>query len=217
MASVSSRGSSRKLDKSSTFFCFLSNFRTITRLETLATQASFAAKNVAKQVALFCCPFSSYLYAKPCRGKVFRFPSPILLWKSKATTDKTTFQLLERTYPFSQYLIDFLITQVPVPRWIKICWQESLLLYNNSIKRSAPNSDNNIYRYIILVVTKFFKRTIYDIPYNFLKVNMCGFPTRYQSESPTLILIHLASSLLEGVGEGRVNRPTDRGILKISK
>ena len=64
-------------------------------------------------------------------------------------------------------------------------------------------------------MTKFFKRIIYDIPYNFLKVNMYGFPTRCQSESLTLILIHLLSSLLEGVGEGRVNRPTDRRILKI--
>ena len=31
---------------------------------------------------------------------------------------------------------------------------------------------------------------------------MYGFPTRYQSESPTLILIHPDSSLLEGVGGG---------------
>ena len=64
-------------------------------------------------------------------------------------------------------------------------------------------------------MTKFFKRKIHDLAYNFLKVNMYGFPTRYQSEYLTLILIHLASSLLEGVGEGRVNRPTDRRIVKI--
>ena len=55
---------------------------------------------------------------------------------------------------------------------------------------------------MILVVTKFFKRIIYDIPYNFLKVNKYGFPTRYLSESLTLLFIHLASSLLEGVGGG---------------
>ena len=51
VASVSSRGSSRKLGQEQKkmndgagggepFFCFRSNFRAITRLETLATQAS---------------------------------------------------------------------------------------------------------------------------------------------------------------------------------
>ena len=41
VASISSRGSSRKLGQEQPFFCFLSNFRAITRLETLATQASW--------------------------------------------------------------------------------------------------------------------------------------------------------------------------------
>ena len=42
VASVSSRGSSRKpgQEQKKPFFCFCSNFRAITRLETLATQAS---------------------------------------------------------------------------------------------------------------------------------------------------------------------------------
>ena len=42
VASVSSRGSFRKLgqEQKTIFFCFCSNFRAITRLETLATQAT---------------------------------------------------------------------------------------------------------------------------------------------------------------------------------
>ena len=42
VANVSSRGSSRKpgQEQKKPFFCFRSNFRAITRLETLATQAS---------------------------------------------------------------------------------------------------------------------------------------------------------------------------------
>ena len=39
VASVSSRGSSRKLGQEQKKTCFRSNFRAITRLETLATQA----------------------------------------------------------------------------------------------------------------------------------------------------------------------------------
>ena len=51
VASVSSRGSSRKLGEQKKmndlfFFCFRSNFRAITRLETLATQAIEYAKSL---------------------------------------------------------------------------------------------------------------------------------------------------------------------------
>ena len=51
VASVSSRGSSRKLGQEHQpfFFCFRSNFRAITRLETLATQAT-------ELTAWACCP-----------------------------------------------------------------------------------------------------------------------------------------------------------------
>ena len=53
VASVSSRGSSRKLrqEQKKTFFCFRSNFRAITRLETLTTQASASTTKTTNTVA----------------------------------------------------------------------------------------------------------------------------------------------------------------------
>ena len=56
VASVSSRGSSRKLGqeqkKNQPFFCFRSTFRAITRLETLATQATIEALRLYHEVLL---------------------------------------------------------------------------------------------------------------------------------------------------------------------
>ena len=55
VASVSSRGSSRKLGQGQKknkqpFFCFRSNFRAITRWETLATQANFEGWDLVENV-----------------------------------------------------------------------------------------------------------------------------------------------------------------------
>ena len=76
VASVSSRGSSRKLgqeqkkkwmtgegDGNIYFFCFRSNFRPITRLETLATQA----RSRGKQLVLF--SRESWCFPRRNRGK----------------------------------------------------------------------------------------------------------------------------------------------------
>ena len=53
VASVSSRGSSRKLgQEQKKIFCFRSTFRAITRLETLATQATIEALRLYHEVLL---------------------------------------------------------------------------------------------------------------------------------------------------------------------